>query len=533
MSNFKKIIFSLLVVFSFQTAFTQTSYPAFSVTAYDPASTGYYFIVPFIPNTSVYPTHMILDSVGHVVYYKQMNVLNSGDFKIQLNEFMTYSWANKFYVMDSTFTIVDSVRCRNNIITDTHDMEMLPNGHFLLLGSEYVTMDLSMYNYFGPNHNQPGSATANVRCAVVQEQDANDNVVFEWHSSDYFSFSDVDPQFMNNPSNVDMTHTNSVFVDDDGNIIISSRHLDEITKINRTDSTIMWRLGGNANQFTFTNDPVHFLGQHHARRIDNGHLTLFDNGRAGNNYHYATGKEYALDENLMTATLAWSYIEDSSSFSVSMGDVQRLPNGNTVIGYGNLPTKNYMFVVADPAGNKVFEVTFLDTMRSYRAFNYPTLPWMLDRPQIDCYMINTQLFLDAGAGYSSYKWSTGDTTQVIAVSAADTFNVFVANGNGGFISSEYLVITDPATYCNVTASESIPVENNFAIFPNPVSNELRIDLPADAQEHFVQIFDATGKCIFSKQENQADHKLIIPVQNLPAGAYYLLINGNGKKFIKQ
>lgn len=529
-NNFKKLVFSIAACFSFQFAVAQ-AYPAFNVTAYTPASTGYYFIIPFVPGSGDFPTHMILDSVGRVVYYKPMNVLNSGDFKILPNGLMSYSWANKFYLMDSTFTIVDSLRCQNGIITDTHDLQLLPNGNFLLLGYEYETMDLSSYYYFGPNNNLPGNTNANVRCVVVQELDPNDNVVFEWHSKDYFAFADVDPFFLAGPSNVDWTHSNSVEMDDDGNIIISSRHFNEITKINRSDSSIMWRLGGNANQFT-SNDPSFFRGQHDARRIANGNLTLFDNGRTIP-FHCAAAKEYQIDENLMTATLVWSYVEDSASNSVSMGNTQRVSNGNTVVGYGNLPTRNYMFNVVDSTGAKVFEVTFLDTMRTYRAYNYPTLPWTLDRPQVSCYMVASQLYLDAGAGYGSYQWSTGDTTQVIAVSAADTFSVFVPNGLGGFISSDFLVITNPATYCVTTAVHEL-ADANFEINPNPVTDELRIDLSFEKSQHLtVQIYDVTGKCVFEKQESNTGQKLIIPASGLSAGAYYLMINGTGKKFMKQ
>jgi hypothetical protein len=530
MNTFKKIVFSLsLLVCGIQFASAQ-NYPAFSVTAYTPASAGYYFIIPFIPGSGDFPTHMILDSMGRVVYYKQMNVLNSGDFKIQPNGLMSYSWANKFYLMDSSFTIVDSVRCVNGIITDTHDMQVLPNGNFLLLGYEYETMDLSSYYYFGPNNNQPGSSSANVRCVVVQELDPSRNVVFEWHSKDYFSFNDVDPFFLQGPATVDWTHSNSVELDDDGNILISSRHFNEITKINRSDSSVIWRLGGNANQFT-SNDPSLFLAQHDARRIANGNLTVFDNGRT-NPLHYASAKEYQIDENLMTATLVWSYITDTAANSISMGNVQRLSNGNTVVGYGNVPTRDYMFNVADPAGNKIFEVTFHDTMRTYRAFNYPTLPWSFIRPQINCYMISNQLYLDAGPGYASYEWSTGATTQVIAVSAADTFSVFVPNGHGGFISSDFIAIANPATYCATTAANEIAMNDNFELTPNPVTDELWINLSSGKTDLTLEIFDVTGKCIFTKQASNASARFSIPVTNLPAGAYYIRINGTGKKFMK-
>jgi hypothetical protein len=527
----KKSILLVIALCLFRFSFSQ-NYPAFSVTAYDSASTGYYFLVATTSASSGDPVHMIVDSLGRVVYYKPVTAISSGDFKIQPNGLMSFSKATKFYLMDSTFTIVDSVRCMNGVVTDTHDMQILPNGHFLMLGYEYVTMDLSMYNYFGPNNDLPGNSNANVRAVVIQELDSARNVVFEWHSVDHFAFTDVDPRFLGSPLNVDWTHSNSVELDNDGNILLSSRHFDEVTKINRSDSSVMWRLGGNANQFTFINDTFPFLGQHDARRIANGHLTLNDNGHPSGPGHYAAAKEYMLDENLHTATLAWSYVEDTSIYSVAMGNVQRLANGNTLVNYGNTPNSNIMFNVVDPAGNKIFELTFDDTLRSYRAFNYPQLPWTLSRPVITCSMSGNQLLLDAG-NYAGYQWSTGDSTQIIAVNTPGTYAVFVPDGHGGFISSDFLVISDPANYCTPASTETLFTENKFDLYPNPVTNELQIALPAnDKMELSVQIVDAMGECVFSEQEIISGGKFNISVNDLSPGIYYVLVNGNGKKFVK-
>ena len=50
---------------------------------------------------------------------------------------------------------------------------------------------------------------------------------------------------------IDYCHTNAIEQDNDGNILISSRNMDEITKINRITGQIIWRLGGKNNQFEF------------------------------------------------------------------------------------------------------------------------------------------------------------------------------------------------------------------------------------------------------------------------------------------
>ena len=120
-------------------------YPPFTATVFDTSSSGYYFVVPIKigPGPALYnPTHMILDHTGNVVYVNEfVSGNNTGDFKLQPNGLISYSFANKFYLMDSTFAVVDSVRCKNGIIQDGHDMQVLPNGHFLLMPS-------AMYNVF-------------------------------------------------------------------------------------------------------------------------------------------------------------------------------------------------------------------------------------------------------------------------------------------------------------------------------------------------------------------------------------------------
>ncbi|MBK7183238.1 MAG: aryl-sulfate sulfotransferase [Bacteroidetes bacterium] len=355
------------------------SYPSFTATIYDSLSSGYYFLAPLplgVGTPINTPSQMIIDHNANVVYYKSVgSAINIGDFKIQeaIGQ-ISYSTANKFRLMDSSFTIIDSVRCKAGIIPDDHDMQVLPNGHFLLIGYENVTMDLSSYNLFSGT-GAPGSTTATVRFGVIQEQDANKNIVFEWHSKDYFSFVDMDTKWLSSPTFVDFTHFNAVELDTDGNILVSSRHLNEITKINRTTGAVMWRLGGNANQFTFTNDTEMFKAQHDIRRITNGNITLFDNGEPGVPFHPATAKEYQLDETTLTATLVWSYVNEPSIYSTAMGNVQRHANGNTLINYGWYRGSNTLFTVVNPSGAKVFELSFPDSLRSYRSFYYPTLPF--------------------------------------------------------------------------------------------------------------------------------------------------------------
>jgi hypothetical protein len=210
-----------------------------------------------------------------------------------------------------------------------------------------------------------GHPEALVVGCIVQEIDGQGNVIFEWRSWDHISILD---------SNQDLTgdfiryiHCNAVERDTDGHILLSSRHLDEVTKINRQTGEIIWRLGGKQNQFTFTNDPGFFY-QHDARRLPNGRLSIYDN-RTYQAPEYSRAVEYVLDEVNMTAARVFEYRSTPDTYGGAMGSYQRLPGGNVLVGWGwsNLPVLTE--ALAD--GTKVFELSAEDRFGTYRAFRFP------------------------------------------------------------------------------------------------------------------------------------------------------------------
>jgi hypothetical protein len=417
--------------------------PNYSVSVCDNTEKLYYFFSPIKLNYSgkhSLPINMIIDEQGEIIYYKKFSKGPfAGSFRCQKKGVLSYYFDNKFYITNSDFQIVDSVYCKNKIILDPHDFIILPNKHFLLLGYETVTMDLSSYNYFNKN-GSPGSSIAKVKCDVIQELDINKNVVFEWHGKDYYDFSDVDSSFLFNPSDVDWMHFNAVEYDADGNLLVSVKNFNEITKINRTTGKIIWRLGGKRNQFQFLNDLTLFRGQHDIRRIKNGNITLFDNGAAGFPLHPEGAKEYELDEKKLIAKLVWSFTNNPKAYSSGYGSVQRLENGKTLINYGRSDDANTVFNLVSSSGKKSFEIMSKDSIRNYRCYAYPASQFSIKRPFIKSFIKDNKLYLDAGNGFKSYLWSNGSTQQIIQVKKPDVFFVSVSMGSGGFISSKkYLV----------------------------------------------------------------------------------------------
>ena len=337
-------------------------FPVITVTV--PASNtapGYLFVTNFtgpgLPTAA--PYLMILDNQGEPVFYKKQPPNKAAtDFKRHPNGLLTYydRSVGKFQALDQTYATVGIYSAVNHW-TNNHDFQLLPNGHQLYLIYDSQTIDMSR---IVPG----GNPAATVYGLIVQEVDTNRHVVFEWRSWDHIDLTDSNQDLTTQV--IDLIHGNAVGLDFDGNLLISSRHLDEVTKINRHTGAIIWRWGGKRNQFTFIGDNRRFSHQHDIRLLPNGHYTLYDNGN-GLTPEYSRALEYVLDQTNKTATLVWEYRNTPDVFAEGMGNAQRLPNGNTMIGWGTaVPT----LTEVTPDGRKAFELTMDITHQSYRAFRF-------------------------------------------------------------------------------------------------------------------------------------------------------------------
>ena len=309
-------------------------------------------------------TLMIIDNEGEPVYIKLLPADNFvGDFKRQRvsgTDYLSYHIGESYggwsdgtaYVMNDQYQVIDSWEMGNGYRTDGHEFLLLDNGHAILMSYDPIPYDFQQYG---------GPADGTLLDIVLQEQDAAKNVVFEWRGSEHIPIEDTQ-QNLNVTGLVDFLHTNAVEVDDDGNWLISNRNTSEITKINRQTGDIIWRMGGAGNQFTFTNDEG-FWRQHDIRRLDSGNITLFDNGNEHDPPH-SRAVEYAVNETTMTVTRVWQYPDDTSEYSAIMGDVQRLGNDNTFVGWGGQPK----FAEVLPDGTLALEIALGGL--SYRAYRF-------------------------------------------------------------------------------------------------------------------------------------------------------------------
>ena len=122
-------------------------------------------------------------------------------------------------------------------------------------------------------------------------------------------------------------HTNSLhYHAADDSYTFSDLHQEAFAKVTRA-GTVEWVLGGTTSDFT--GDGADWLNQHGHELLAPDRLLFFNNGEAPSN---SLALEVALDFDTMTATRVWEY--DAGIRTPIFGDVQRLPNGNTLVSYG-------------------------------------------------------------------------------------------------------------------------------------------------------------------------------------------------------
>ncbi len=391
---------------------------------------GSIFIAPN-NNLSVTSDFIIIaDNTGKPVFERDMNSPNAHikipiaveDFKRGLNNTLSYFkldsvlhgdiFYGKVYLLDDHYKIIDSFQCGNGYQADGHDFKLLPSGHALLVSYD-LRDSVDMRAVTGdPN----ASSHATVFGAIIQELDTQKRVVFQWRSWDYFNITDATHLRLNNPNETsfDYAHINSVDMDTDGTIIASFRHMDEVTKINPKNGHIIWRWGGKHNYFTFIGDTLQFSYQHDVRRIANGHITLWDNGNyhkslwGDGSYHdtaYSRAVEYELDESgPLTAKTVWEFSD--LPFSSAAGNVQRLTNGNTFIGFGFLNAPNAMEVT--PSGEKVFQLSLPKGTFNYRSFRFefPDHSSVVQRPPTNSEFGIQHIFPNPAAGFINIDFFT-------------------------------------------------------------------------------------------------------------------------------
>ncbi len=332
---------------------------------------GYVFAAPFQGPGQYGP--MILDNAGRLVWFHPVPQGDDAtDFKLQRfhgREDLTW-WQGKTInlgyglgegvIVNSAYQTVAIVKAGNGLPADEHEFTVLENGAALITAYSPVRADLSAAG-------GPSSGIA-VDCAVQEIDIHTGLVMWEWHSLGHVG---VDESYSKPPATpdgyYDYFHLNSIELLKDGNFLISARNTWGLYEVSAHTGAVIWRLGGKKSSFV-VGAGVQFAWQHDARMLPDGEISLFDDEGAPPIHPPTRGEFVKLDTKARTATLAGQLVRTSGPLITgSQGDVQALPDGNWMLGWGGLPN----FTEFNGRGQIVFDGQFPSGEDSYRVYREP------------------------------------------------------------------------------------------------------------------------------------------------------------------
>jgi hypothetical protein len=201
---------------------------------------------------------------------------------------------------------------------------------------------------------------------VIQEVEiSSGKLLMEWHSLDHIGVSESYLSFKKEP--YDYLHANSIDVTPDGNLLVSGRHTWTLYKIDRRSGHVMWRMGGRRTNFEIER-AARWAWQHDARQVAHGVITLFDNASDGFSSPEAPqsrGVELMVDWAHRRVKLGAQYLHPRPILAVEMGNVQSLPDGHLIVGWGNAG------VLSEFDADEAWITDASMRCLTYRAFRFP------------------------------------------------------------------------------------------------------------------------------------------------------------------
>ena len=346
-------------------------FPRYAFTRYAPVSPDYFAAdTGFAPVNNRYA--MIFDRHGVPIWWYRApavgpRVLPSGN----ILWFRSNGQSSRYEVHGLDGSLVRTLNTASGGSVDSHDLQFEGNGNFLIGGhTNRRHVDISAHG---------GPSDANVRYAELQEVTPKGDLVWDWRSQDHISLAETGRwwpwviKHRTTDSYYDPAHWNSI--EQHGSSVIASfRHLDAVYRIRKSNGSIAWKLGGTTTPQSLEvqgdPEPYPFGGQHDARLVPDGTLSVFDN-RTGLRHPQPRAVRYRIDQTAGTATLVQQVTDPAVTASYRCGSARLLPNGDWLIDWGQNSRQGAGSIGGYKAdGARTFLLTFNSTF-SYRAQPVP------------------------------------------------------------------------------------------------------------------------------------------------------------------
>jgi hypothetical protein len=319
----------------------------------------------------------------------------------------------EFVIDNQHYHEIMTVTAPKGIALNQHEFLITPQGDAYFFGSKSVNANLTRYG---------GPANGTYEDEVLLEVNLrNGKLIWSWDMAAHVPLSDAMVPVPRTPGQPwDPYHLNSIDVSPSGSqVLVSARNTWGVYDISRSTGQIIWELGGKQNQFALPSSLVTgpygsaFQFQHDARFVPGG-ISLFDNAAItpppGNLYGPARGLVLNLNVQNHTASLAMPPLYHTPAlYSNSQGNLQYLPNGNVLIGWGSDSQASgglaSYYTEYSHSGAVLADFVLAGNDISYRAFSMPWVGLPTTKPAVAVTEAN---------GHATVYASWNGSTQTVA-----------------------------------------------------------------------------------------------------------------------
>jgi hypothetical protein len=271
-------------------------------------------------------------------------------------------------VLDDSYRVIRRVKAGNGYSADLHEFLLEPDG----------TAWISVYFKVGSDLRKLGGrANGALYDSIVQRVDVRTGlVVYEWHGLQQLSPAE---SYLRPRAGLpyDPFHINSIQPLADGTMLVSARNASALYLVDQASGRIVWRLGGRRSSFKIGGG-ARFAWQHDARMQPDGTIDVFDNEANPPVGPRSRGLVLRLDTARRLVSRVGEYVHSGKVLAGSQGNMQRLPGGGRLIGWGAAGLVSEF----DAAGHRIFDLRFRRPIETYRAYREPWTGHPADPPAV-------------------------------------------------------------------------------------------------------------------------------------------------------
>lgn len=410
------------------------------------AAQGDFFLAPYQGRGT--PGPMIVDQRGQLVWF---HAVPAGDaatnFQVQNYEgkpVLTW-WQGKILgvgfgqgedlLYDDSYRKLAEVRAGNGYSADLHEVRLTPQG-------------TAWIDIFAPVHTNltavKGSSNGILTDSVIQQIDIKTGLVmWEWHALGHIAIGDSFNPLPGNGRPWDYVHMNSVDPGSAGDVLLSGRNTWTLYDVNIHTGGYDWRLGGGRHSDFRLGPGVKFYWQHDAEFQPGGLISVFDNGSDPPKERQSRGLLLAPSSAAHTVRLIRQFTNPTHTLlAESQGNMQSLPGGDWLLGYGRLPN----FTEFDASGHVLFDATLGRNVQNFRTY---LSPWSAHPTSTPSIAVQTH-----GAGGLTVAASWNGATEVaswqlLAGASPASLTVAASAPRRGFQTS--IALTSAPAYLAVQA----------------------------------------------------------------------------------